>query len=225
VSEPTNTVIVNDCWNRIGINGDGTCHELTKVIHCRNCPVYSSAGRSLLDREAGSDYRSEWNTLLAKSKEVQQSGTHAVVIFQLGDEQLALPASVFREVTEMRWVHSLPAQREKFLIGLVNIRGEIQLCISLGAVLGIETDIEANARTHGAEGRMLVVEFDKQTWVFPVNKVHGTHRYAPENLKPPPATVQKAKTSFTRGSIEWEGKTVGCLNDAAVFAMLKGGIG
>jgi Magnesium chelatase, subunit ChlI len=38
----------NDCWNQIGVFGDGTCPELAKVIHCRNCPVYAAGGRSLL---------------------------------------------------------------------------------------------------------------------------------------------------------------------------------
>jgi Magnesium chelatase, subunit ChlI len=37
-----------DCWNQIGVFGDGTCPELAKVIHCRNCPVYAAGGRSLL---------------------------------------------------------------------------------------------------------------------------------------------------------------------------------
>ena len=32
--------------------GDRSCPELLSCVHCRNCPVYSAAGRSLLEREA-----------------------------------------------------------------------------------------------------------------------------------------------------------------------------
>ena len=41
---------VDDCWNRIGIRGDQSCPKLPEYVHCRNCPVYASAARRLLDR-------------------------------------------------------------------------------------------------------------------------------------------------------------------------------
>ena len=43
-------VEIRACWNEIGVQGNGSCPELRKVIHCRNCPVYSKAGVQLLDR-------------------------------------------------------------------------------------------------------------------------------------------------------------------------------
>ena len=33
---------IDDCWNRIGVRGDGSCPELKQYVHCRNCPVYSA---------------------------------------------------------------------------------------------------------------------------------------------------------------------------------------
>ena len=31
-----------DCWEQeIGVNGNASCSELARHIHCRNCPVYS----------------------------------------------------------------------------------------------------------------------------------------------------------------------------------------
>ena len=41
---------VDDCWNRIGIRGDQSCPKLPEYVHCRNCPVYASAARRILDR-------------------------------------------------------------------------------------------------------------------------------------------------------------------------------
>ena len=35
-----------DCWNTIGIRGDGSCPELARLAHCQNCPVYVTAAQS-----------------------------------------------------------------------------------------------------------------------------------------------------------------------------------
>ena len=218
------TAASGDCWNRIGMGGDGSCVELSKVIHCRNCPVYSDAGRGLLDRATWGDYRAEWTSLLARQNALRTSATHSVVIFMLGGEHLALPTTSFREVIATRVVHRLPARRHKILMGLINVRGEIQLCVSLAALLGLDSEPEAKPGTHAADGRMLVVEHGKEAWVFPVSKVYGTFRFDPTRLEPVPATLQNAHTGFSRGAIAWEGKSVGCLDEAAVFAAVRKGI-
>ena len=43
---------IDDCWNRIGVWGTETprCPKLEDVVHCRNCEVYSAAGRLVLER-------------------------------------------------------------------------------------------------------------------------------------------------------------------------------
>ena len=43
--------MIADCWNKIGVRGDGSCPELEKHIHCRNCPTYTAAASMLLDRD------------------------------------------------------------------------------------------------------------------------------------------------------------------------------
>ncbi|MCW8130066.1 MAG: purine-binding chemotaxis protein CheW [Planctomycetota bacterium] len=211
-----------DCWNRIGIGGDGSCEELPKVVHCRNCPVYAGAGRGLLDRETTADYRAEWTALLAKQQERRSSATQSLVVFQLGDELLALPTHSFREVVQPRPVHRLPARRSRILMGLVNVRGEIQLCISLASLLGLASRLDAAAAA--TQGRMMVVEQEKQVWVFPVEKVLGTFRIDPKEVQALPATLHHAQHSFTHGAIEWEGRSVGCLDEVSVFAAVRKGI-
>jgi chemotaxis-related protein WspD len=85
----------NDCWNQIGVAGDGTCPELEKVIHCRNCPVYSAGGRHLPEREPPEDYLREWTRALAEEKDEDKAAdTLSVLIFRLGQEWLALPTHV-----------------------------------------------------------------------------------------------------------------------------------
>lgn len=58
----------DDCWNQIGVEGDRSCPQLKTAIHCRNCSVYSLAGRSLLEREASPEYLHEWTQIVAKTQ-------------------------------------------------------------------------------------------------------------------------------------------------------------
>ena len=55
----TPTAEIYDCWNQIGVEGDGSCADLEKFIHCRNCPVYANAGLQLLNRPLPPEYRRE----------------------------------------------------------------------------------------------------------------------------------------------------------------------
>ena len=59
-------------------------------------------------------------------------------IFRLGREWLALPTHVCQEMAEMRPIHTLPHRSGPVLLGLVNIRGSIRLCVSLRELLGLE---------------------------------------------------------------------------------------
>ena len=83
--------------NQIGVSGNGTCPELAKVVHCRNCPVYAAGGRSLLEREPPAEYLHEWTQALAEKDEDTAADTLSVLIFRLGREWLALPTRVCQE--------------------------------------------------------------------------------------------------------------------------------
>jgi chemotaxis-related protein WspD len=209
------------CWSRIGIDGDGSCPELVAAIHCRNCHVYADAGRTLLDRPGSNDYRVEWATRLAAEAEFQKRAKHSVVIFSLQSELLALPTTIFNEVAAMREIRRVPGALSKLLLGLVNIRGELHLCVSLHALLSLGPT-ERPSSSAGGSGRLLLMQKGGETWAFPVDEVHGTYRCNLESLSPPPATVGKSLVRFSRGTMDWEGKSVGCLDETAVFNALKG---
>lgn len=146
---------MSDCWNQIGVWGDRSCDQLETTTHCRNCPVYATAGRSLLEREVPIDYLAEWTTTIATplDKPVRMleaegnrpatkglDGILSVILFRLGDEQFALPLSVLNEVTHPGAIHRLPHRSNDLLLGLINIRGEILMAISLSHCLGLKID-------------------------------------------------------------------------------------
>ena len=217
----------NNCWNQIGVQGDHSCSELKTYIHCRNCPVYSTAGRHLLERETDADYVSEWTQVLAQEKvavtrQFTAAGTLSVVIVRLGKEWLALPAQLFKEVTPPCPIRTLPHRSNNILLGLVNIRGEIQLCVSLANLLGLETASAALAQnlTHVIYKRMVVVEKEENRWVFAVDEIYGVHRVGPEDLTHVPATVAKASQTYTKHLIKWQDRNVNYLDEELIFYTL-----
>jgi chemotaxis-related protein WspD len=215
----------NDCWNHIGVEGDRSCVELKKVIHCRNCPVYSKAGRSLLEREAPFDYLNEWTAVLGKTQEEpswaladqatfrigRAVDTLSVIIFRLSDELFALPTRVLQEVTHLGVIHKLPHRSNDLLLGLVNIRGEILLCVSVGHLLGLKTATNPPSSPMNLQ-RMLVLGHKDSKLVFPVDEVHRIYRIHLNEVKAPPVVVAKANETYTQGVIDWHQEKVNYLN-------------
>src|SRR5436305_11616291 len=131
-------VELRNCWSQIGVHGDSSCPELENFVHCRNCPVYSNAGAQLLDRPLPTDYRREWTEHFAGRKKTAAPAKISAVLFRLESEWLALATHAFQEVAERRRLHSLPHRRLGIVLGLVNIRAELLICVSLERWLGLE---------------------------------------------------------------------------------------
>ena len=212
---------VNDCWNRIGVKGDGTCPELKSVVHCYNCPVFAAASQCLFARETPADVLAEYSAELAKSDEPGGGAPMPLLVFRLGEEWLALDVAWVVEVTEPRVVHAIPHRSNRFLLGLVNIRGELQPCVSLRELLGVQAPGDA-AR---AAARFVVAEHEQQRWVFAAEDVAGVQRLDAAALGNVPATVGQSVHRYSRGVFAWDGKRLGYLSAERVFEALKGQIG
>jgi len=223
------TSAVHDCWSTIGVSGNGTCRELQKFVHCRNCPVYSAAGILLLDRPLPADYRRERTGHYAESKQLTQPAKISLVLFRLGPEWLALPTPAFQEVAERRAIHSLPHRRRSIVLGLVNIRGELLICVSLARLLGLEGET-SREKSRTVYERLLVANWaghksgargGSTRLVFPVDEVHGIHRLPYDELKEPPATISKSTLTHAQGVFAWRDRTVGVLNADSLFGALN----
>jgi chemotaxis-related protein WspD len=204
------------CWTEIGVWGDASCPELSRVGHCRNCEVYIAGGRQLLDRLAPADYLDLWTELLAKDKETQTAATTQYLVFRLGRSWLALRAVMLREVTHPSVIRSVPHQRSAVLLGLTAIRGEIYPCVSLHALLG-ETAPE------GADPmvRLLVTRHKGAEWVFPVDEVSGIHDVSDEAIEPLPATLAHTGSVYTTGIAQCGDRSVGLIDEGLVFSALE----
>lgn len=216
---------IDDCWNRIGVWRTTTdrCPELDNVVHCRNCQVFSKSGRKLLRTEPPEDYRSEWTKILSKEKDIIPINVQSAFVFRAGSEWLALPSHMIQEIVNMGPIHSIPNITSKPLRGLVNIHGRLQICVSIGRVLGLEKQERTDEQLHPdyiSPERLVVVIQENHLVAFPVSEVKGIVRYTQDMVKDLPVTVSGSKAVFTMGILHLEGKDIGLLKDKPLFKTL-----
>ena len=222
--QPTKEIVrIDDCWNRIGVwsRAAERCPELTRFIHCRNCPTYSSAGRRMLNRPATQEYRQEWAKILAEGEKRDYADTQSAFIFRAGTEWLGLASYLIREVVDMGSIHSLPHMSDQILRGVVNIRGKLEVCVSIGGVLGIEREEgEPSQSTVKIPERLIVAIQESKVVTFPVSEVMGVVRFRPDAVKDLPVTVSGAKAYYTKGILCLDGRDIGLLKDKPLFRTL-----
>ena len=224
---------LEDCWNHIGVFGDRSCEVLIDCVHCRNCHVYSAAGRSLLERLPPGDYLQEWTSVLAETKRGSESSTLSadgtvvrsdqslsVMIFRLASELFALPVGVFLEVSAPFMVHSVPGRTNDLFLGMVNIRGEIMLAASLTNLLGLKT-LQASSGSHTGVGRMAVASAPEGKWVFPIDEIYGIYLFNRVDVKPAPVVISNANSSYANGVFQWQNRSVSLLDPDRIFSALN----
>ncbi len=213
------------CWKTIGVAGDRSCPELRELSHCRNCAVYSAAGRDLLNQPLPTGYQEEWAVVLATPKENAAAiATRSVAIFRLQDEWFGLSAQMFQAVVTIVPIRRIPQRSNDVLLGLVNISGELQLCVSLAQLLGLPSS-QSTATTDQTTAliypRMVVVQLGEARWVFPVDDIYGVERFAIDQIQPAPANVSQQQHCLTQGVIEWRGHFLSYLDEARLSQRLQ----
>lgn len=215
---------MEECWRKIGVAGDRSCPELETFIHCRNCPVLAAAARTFFDRAAPAGYLDSWQAILEEPEAAVESDTTSVLVFRLDREWLALPTDVLVEVTPLRPLHRVPHRTGTILEGIVNIRGQLQLCASLNRLLGLE----ATADGERAAARLLVVERKSSTgvdrWTLPVDEVAGVHRVPRSALRDVPSTVSHAGSRHALALFAFHERSVSLLDEQRIFDGLRAGI-
>lgn len=223
---------MDDCWNRIGVSGDRSCPELPTVVHCRNCPVYSRAGRSLLERQPPADYLPSWTAVLADGGDglrppgcegdervVGGEQALALMVFRVAEELLALPLQLLQEVTPPFGIHSVPGRSNGCFLGLVNIRGEILLAACLRPLLGLPPEDAATAAAVG-QARMAVTAPGDDQWVIAIDEVLGIHLCRTEELQPPPVLLCGAR-ALTEALFAWKGRQVALIDGPRLLGTLR----
>jgi chemotaxis-related protein WspD len=219
-----------DCWSHIGVSGDRTCPELSSYIHCRNCPIFATAARSFFERPAPEGYLASWSRWLAKSVEQDGDGeggredeiearSHqekvSVLIFRLGPEWLAFRTQSVAEVTTPRPVHRVPHRTNEVFLGLVNLEGQVQLCVSLHGLLGVAAT--------ATPARLVVVRDHNraETWAFAADQVLGVQHISRARWRSVPSTLANPTVGFSQAVLSWKERSIGLLDEERIFMALR----
>jgi chemotaxis-related protein WspD len=179
----------------------------------------STSPASFFDRQIPAGYDREWAERLASQGPDAEASQDEIgaVIFRIGGEWLALPTRACAEIAPIPPLHSVPMRTNAVFRGLANVRGEVQLCVSLHGLFGIAEPDPPGPPS----GRLLIIEDRGATWAFPADEIAGVHRIPASAMREGPATLG---SGIIRGRriFSWEGKTAGLLDDERLFEALRG---
>ena len=101
-----------------------------------------------------------------------------LVIFQLNEQQYALPIQETQEIIRMTPITRVPNTRH-YVEGIINLRGSIVPVINLNKRLGLQVNDYDEAT------RIIVVEHDGQKVGMIVDNVHEVGRFTDDEIEPP----------------------------------------
>ena len=204
---------LDHCWRRIGVyGGDQSCPMLVESLHCRNCPIFSDGARTLFDRESAVESTEVWHRASAN----QDIATPAVV-FRLGQQWLGLPPSLVAEVAARQPIRRLAHRTTGRLEGVVNVRGELHLCVSLGELLGLGTRGETSVT-----GRMVLVrDSDAKVLAFRCDEVLGLQHFPNSSMQPAPDTLSEPLRECVEGLFPLKSRHLAMLDGEAVLDLLE----
>lgn len=186
----------------------------------------SDYAERLLGRVPEDSYIRMWAELLQREKSTATTqGETSVLVFRIGSEWIGLSSKVLQEVLDMRPIHTVPSTYNESFLGVVNVRGQLRLCVALKTLLEISSPEQPQDHQRGSYGkkyrRMVVVRREAEVWVFPVDEVYGVVSCDIEQLENIPVTVLKSTANYLKGVWFWQEKRVAILEDELLFESLR----
>jgi chemotaxis-related protein WspD len=140
--------------------------------------------RALLDRPLPAEELIANTELVAMRNDRRGGRTRSILVFRVGDEQLAIEAEDAHRVVRVSTIRRVPHRTNDVFAGIANIGGELTIVARIGAALGI---VEGQQQTH-----FLVIGPVADRWAFAVDAVDGVRRIDESTLLSPPTTVRHA---------------------------------
>ncbi len=199
------------CWRKIGVQGgDHSCERLIEVLHCRNCPVYAAAARRLLDRESPLEVDDGLQDLR------RGASASTALVFRLGQQWLGLPPALVAEVAANPPVRRLAHRTDGRIEGVVNVRGELRLCVSLVELLGLGR--RGNAPP---SARLVLVEDDSGPLAFRCDEMRGLLPYTEDGIEAPPDTLPAPLDACVKALLPFGAGHIALLDGDAVSRLLR----
>jgi chemotaxis-related protein WspD len=208
--------VMPHCWRKIGVyGGDHSCVLIAEVHHCRNCQVFQEAARGAFAVEAEEE---EAGHEFAPAGEASVS----LLVFRLGESWLGLPTESLAELAANGAVRRVAHRSRGALEGLVAVRGELHLCVSLLERFGLG---QREAQRSLASARLVLVR-DRQgaLLAFRADQVLGLRSAPLRAIEAPPETLPEQLAGCIEGVLPLDRLRVLLLNGDAVHTSLAAGL-
>lgn len=178
---------------------------------------------TLFERPPSADYLEEWTNVLRKQEVIDyEPGALSVVVFRIGQEWLALKTIIFKEIIHRRVIHRIPHRSGKILKGLVNLDGELQLCIALNELFEIGMDpFSLSPKFSYQKNRMIAIKKDQDLWVFAVDEIEGIHAWEESRIENIPVNVAKSTINYLKGIMNTDQKSIALIDEELLFYSLR----
>lgn len=208
--------VMAHCWRKIGVyGGDHSCVLIGQVHHCRNCRVFQEAARGAFAVESGED---------DEALEFAPAGdaSLSLLVFRLGDSWLGLPTASLAELAANGAVRRVAHRSRGALEGLVAVRGELHLCVSLLECFALGA---RDAQRSQPSARLVLVR-DRQDALlaFRADQVLGLRSASRDAVEAPPDTLPEQLAACVRGVLPIDRLRVLLLDGDAVHACLASGL-
>jgi chemotaxis-related protein WspD len=101
---------------------------------------------------------------------------------------------------------------------MINIRGELHLCVRLDLLLGVSRTEEEDRND---SARLIVIRRESEGWVFAADEVDQVHRWPLGDLVSTAPTLSRALSRLSRGVFSNRGRSIGLLDDPRLFQVLR----
>lgn len=154
---------------------------------------------------------------LAVPIDLREGSSLGVLAVRAGGELIAIPAAEACRVIAPAAVHRVPHRSNAVFLGIANHDGEILMCASIEAALGL-----ARRADEATPSALVVAEHGRERWAFGVDAVVGVVEVTESALRSPPITVSSARSGCVRTLARIEGGEAIVLELGALFALLRG---
>jgi len=162
----------------------------------------------------------EWTEQFSLPKETDSEATESLIVFRIADEWLAIRTICFIEAIDNKFIHFVPNRTNNYLLGLVNVNGELLMCISLSAFLNLPSVIPLNESKSKVYKSLLVMERNGESYVFPVDENYGVVKINISALKDAAATITKSSLTVTNFTFDLNEESVNLIDENRLYEII-----
>ncbi|TWU30823.1 chemotaxis protein CheW [Novipirellula artificiosorum] len=169
-----------------------------------------AAIQRLLDKPLSLDDLRERTRRVAMPLEMGDQDVVRLLVFQVGEELMAVKAVEVHQVTQATPVHRIPHRSNHIIRGLCNLDGDLMLCADLEKLLDLREG--TRDRTKEKQRWMIVLGDEPNHWVVEIDSVRGVIAFTQDTFRRPPITVDAALARYTKSLVPLDQETVALLD-------------